>query len=378
MTAVSRRLVLFFPGFEPLDGEAHYRRFARAAEMTGRVWDRHIGVSSLERDDALPSFMTTSIEDDAVTVTKVVIGDLAPVMRLIASRSALTRISSGFVALGSFVLNGTLLGYFRTSWRYGLFFLYPLFLAAVVLTVGYFVGRAVSGLEGVFAGLALSWGLFLLACRYAHFLLMMDLWHYARVLATGVDPEVRIVSDLLVGESKRRVLAETDVFIPGEILLCGHSIGAALAVRLAAELLAKSQPSHVLTLGSGLLQVACHPKATELRAMAARLLDAQVYWLDVQALIDPINFLDSDLAQMYSTPSKNYREIVVRMRHLLSPSTYRRIKFNLFRVHRQYVLPVEIKQRFSFHVMISGATAFPDIVRLGGLPEACQEERLSP
>lgn len=370
MTAVSRRLVLFFPGFEPLDAQAHYQRFARASEMTGRVWSRNIGISALHTDDTLSSFTTTSTEGDALTVTKIVIGDLAPVMDLIASRSYLRRMALGFVAIGSFVANGTLLAYFRTSWRYGLFFLYPLFLAAAAVITGYSFGRAVAGPLGLLTGFVLACGLLVLACRYAHLLLMMDLWHYARILATRADPEVGAVSEGLVGESKHRVLAEARAFIPDEILLCGHSIGAALAVRLAAELLVESQPAHVLTLGSGLLQVACHPKATELRAMATRLLNEQVHWLDVQALIDPINFLDSDLAQMYSTPSTNYREIVVRMRHLLSSATYRRIKFNLFRVHRQYVLPVEIKQRFSFHVMISGATAFPDIVRLGGLPES--------
>lgn len=369
MTVVSRRLVLFFPGFEPLDAEAHYRRFARAAEMTGSVWGNHIGISTLNQDMSLSTFTTTSVEDDAATVTKVVIGDLAPLMRLIASRSYFSRIAFGFVALASFVVNGTLLAYFRTSWRYGLFFLYPLFLAMAALSSGYLLAVAVSGLVGLLAGFFLCCGLMVLACRYAHFLLMMDLWHYARVLATGADRQVCMASDHLIDESKRRVLAEADAFAPDEILLCGHSIGAALAVRLAAELLEEGQPSHVLTLGSGLLQVACHPKATQLRAMAKRLLDAQVYWLDVQALIDPINFLDCNLAQMYSTPSKNYREIVVRMRHLLSSTSYHRIKFNLFRVHRQYVLPVEIKQRFSFHAMISGATTFPDIVRLGGLPE---------
>ena len=102
--------------------------------------------------------------------------------------------------------------------------------------------------------------------------------------------------------------------------------------------------------------------------MAKNLLSKRVHWLDVQALIDPISFLHCNMSKMLGNEDGNYREIVIRMRHLLSTASYHRIKFNFFRVHRQYVLPVEQKQKYSFHMMMTGATAFPEIVRLGGLP----------
>ncbi len=369
MELISHRLVLFFPGFEPLDAQAHHRRFVRAAEMTGRVWGRHIQATALSNADSLSAFTLITSQDGASTETKLVICDLAPVMQAIAARSFFHRMALGLYALGSFMLNGTLLTYLRTSWRYGLFFLYPLFMLAAILLAGLFSGDLIGGWPGVAAGVAVAAALLFLACRQAHLLLMMDLWHYARVLAIGVDPAIREASEHLVDTSKRVALAEAAANPFDEVIVCGHSIGAALAVRLASELQELETPVHVLTLGSGLLQVACHPKASQWRDMAKQLLRMQVHWLDVQALIDPINFLECDLTRMYSVPSPNYREIVVRMRHLLSTPTYHRIKFNMFRVHRQYVLPVEIRQRFSFHVIISGATAFPDIVRHGGLPD---------
>jgi hypothetical protein len=133
-------------------------------------------------------------------------------------------------------------------------------------------------------------------------------------------------------------------------------------------------PVHVLTLGSGLLQVALHPEASRWREMAKRLLGNKTHWLDVQALIDPINFLYSRLDRKYGIATPNYREIIIRMRHVLSEATYRRIKFNSFRVHRQFVLPVERKQRYSFHKIISGPVPFSAIVHTGGLPETDMQQ----
>jgi pimeloyl-ACP methyl ester carboxylesterase len=211
-----------------------------------------------------------------------------------------------------------------------------------------------------------------LACRHAHFLLMMDLWHYANVLAVGGTREEQRLTDELLDAAERRARDQAGASGLDETVVVGHSIGAALAVELTDRLLtAKMQvPVNVLTLGSGFLQVALHPKASRFRDMAKRVLQSKAPWLDVQALIDPINFLHSNLDKTYGIAAPNYREIIIRMRHVLSDATYRRIKYNLFRVHRQFVLPVEMKQHYSFHKIVSGPVPFADIVRMGGLPES--------
>ena len=358
---ISRRLVMFFPGFEPLDAEAHHKRFVRGAERTAKVWAEKIEVGALDKGE-LRSFQLV----DGRVKTSFVICDLSPIMQTMSTKSTMRRTASGLLAMAGFILNGTLISYFKTSWRYGLFFLYPSMMLAAMIAVSVFVGR----IGGPLLALAQFVFLFSLACRYAHFLLMMDLWHYARTLARGELSKENALTVLLIQQCADRVASETKLGRIDEIVIVGHSIGAALAVELADRLTTDMKvPVGVLTLGSGLLQVACHPKALRFREMAKRLLGNGTHWLDVQALIDPINFLHSNLAEKYATPSANYREIIIRMRNLLSKPTYQRIKFNCFRVHRQYVLPVEVKQKYSFHRMMAGPTAFAELVHNGGLPD---------
>ena len=235
----------------------------------------------------------------------------------------------------------------------------------------------ISLLAGRIGGLPLAAGqfvfLFYAACRYAHFLLMMDLWHYARVLAQDRSCDENALTKRLVQHCEERALAEIKSGKTDEIVIAGHSIGAALAVELADRLSAKTNvPVGVLTLGSGLLQVACQPQAQRFRDMAKRLLTGGTAWLDVQALIDPINFLHANLDKTYGIASAHYREIIIRMRHVLSDATYRRIKYNCFRVHRQYVLPVEVRQKYSFHMMMAGPTPLLELARNGGLPEPAE------
>lgn len=361
---IRQRLVLFFPGFEPLDGEAHYRRFARAAQMTGALWGASIETGPLTQTGSLAEFEIVS----EGTQTHFVICDLARVMTVMSGRNFAARLGRGLFAQMTFIFNGTLFAYLRTSWRYGLFFLYPLVMLGLMAGASYAAGM----FGGPLVGLALFAGLFWLAWRHAHLLLIMDLWHYARLLATGGGTEEIKGTEALVAAAELCALERIVKGGVDEIVIAGHSVGAALAVELTDRLAQRRLAAtvNVLTLGSDYLQVALHPKAERFRNMGKRLISSGTHWLDVQALIDPINFLHSQLDRKFGIAALNYREIIVRMRHLLTPQTYNRIKFDMFRVHRQYVLPVEVRQGFSFHRIVTGPAAFSAIVSAGGLPES--------
>ena len=54
---IKRRLVLFFPGFEPLGAEKHRQRFERAAAKSALLYDAEISCGPLiETEAGLPRF----------------------------------------------------------------------------------------------------------------------------------------------------------------------------------------------------------------------------------------------------------------------------------------------------------------------------------
>jgi hypothetical protein len=88
----------------------------------------------------------------------------------------------------------------------------------------------------------------------------------------------------------------------------------------------------------------------------------------VQALTDPINFYGSDPRKALGiVEGKGPRILHVRFRNQLTDSTYREIKRNFFRVHRQFVYASEIRTRYSFHAILCGPQRFADVAASGGL-----------
>ena len=56
------------------------------------------------------------------------------------------RLLSGIVALLDFIVTGTFFRFVATSWRYALFFLYPIVLIAIILALSYGIGSAATAI----------------------------------------------------------------------------------------------------------------------------------------------------------------------------------------------------------------------------------------
>ena len=82
-----------------------------------------------------------------------------------------------------------------------------------------------------------------------------------------------------------------------------------------------------------------------------------------------MNFYRTDLIAVLGLAAKRQPVLqFVRFRAMLTPETYRRIKFNWLRVHRQYVLAAERRTNYSFHMMLAGPCRFDEIMAHRGLP----------
>ncbi|MBX3579240.1 MAG: hypothetical protein KF723_18725 [Rhizobiaceae bacterium] len=376
---VARRLVLVFPGFEALPVEAFARRFIREAGRTAPVYGMVIAMPDKAEATAIAdgvtaaAFSADASGDGWRTVSEIV--HYAIDDHSYSRRSDIARLLTGLGALSDFVVTGTFFRFVRTSWRYGLFFAYPLLITLVLLAAALLVGLLPTrwfGWPALFVSVPAGLLVFLaglrVASRRAYLLLMMDDWAFARDIARGRKPEITARIAAVAADAVARIhRSDAD-----EIVFAAHSFGAftamfALSAALEASVLGGRRPG-LMTVGSSLLKVALHPGAKALRAATATVVRAGVPWLDVQSLTDPINFYKSDPARDLGiaggTPPNTIR---VRFRSQLSPQSYRAIRRDLFRTHRQYVYAVERRHHYSFHAMLCGPEPFAEVTARGGL-----------
>ncbi len=118
---IDSRLVLFFPGFEPLGAGQHRGRFGHALKKKpARFMGPTFPQPGLKPPVGNAGFQRVRFRRWWHTQTDVVVFDWSPVLDHFASRNVLVRFGSGLIALFGFIIRGTLFRYLKTSWRYGL------------------------------------------------------------------------------------------------------------------------------------------------------------------------------------------------------------------------------------------------------------------
>ncbi|MCE7029504.1 hypothetical protein [Jiella avicenniae] len=376
---ITRRLVCLFPGFEPLRADAHVRRFRRGAESAAALFDLTIGLDEPaggQGPDGPFAKLNVRLGGASAgnrpwrTNTEIVVFDWGDLILSYAARPFLRRFFSGYVALADFLFTGTVFRYFRVSWRYGLFYLFPivLLLAAIALglCLGWLAAVLAAGLGawpaaliGLVVAIAVLFGLLFLANGKLHLLTALDDWAMARDICRRRNAAIR-ERLRLQAEELARLLAGGATEPGTEVVVAAHSLGAVLAVMaldaaLSRPDLAGCQP-HLLTVGSSLMKTALHPAARDQRAAVKRLVTERlVPWTDCQGLSDPINFYKSNPATSLGIDEgRTPRVVRVHFRKLVKPETYKRIKRDFFRLHRQFVLPVERRAPYSFHLLLTG------------------------
>jgi hypothetical protein len=365
-----RRLVFLFAGFEPHAAEEQRARFAYAAAKTGPLWSSAFDIGPLmSGPNGCAQFHVSGNGEGWEAQTDVVLCDWSEFLKGLERRNPALRFAEGLWAMASFVFNGTFFRYLRTSWRYGFFFLYPvLLIIAALLPLLLLTAGAAAGAAGALLGAGLMW----LFVRRLHLLVMLDNWTFARRLALERDADILAKA----GQFKAVLTAGIAAFgaeaDEGEVLIAAHSLGACFAVMaLGGALPELRRPAPGLLLaGSSLLKIALHPKAVRLRQSAAAIAGSQTQWLDVQSLTDVLNFHKADPASVLGLTAKRPPVLQsIRFRAMLTPQTYRRIKRDWLRVHRQFVLAAERRTAYSFHMMLAGPFRLAEIMENRGLPQ---------
>lgn len=371
---IATRLVYHIGGYEPLPPAWVQARFVRELRRFERAWSVTASVSEMtvETDQAAWNVITSGPNWQVETRCRLVRWD--DVMAEYARRPMWRRIPLALLAFADFVGGRALWGYGRTNWRYAIFFLYPYLLFAALVAAAWFAGAFIaqaseSMLVGIAAAVVAFVALLQAASRWLYLSLAFDDWIFSRTYIRHGDPVLDRRLDLVA----RGIVAAARAAEVDEILIFAHSLGAPLAIdlveralRLDPHLSRTGTRVALVTTGSSILKIGLHRGAVRFHAALARVAAASSpFWAEYQALTDPLNFYKSDPVAD-SGLSATGRPVVriVRIRQMLDPVAYRRIRHNFYRVHCQFVSGNDRRAAYDYFMLLCGPLSVERQVRL--------------
>jgi hypothetical protein len=386
---VRRRAVFFIPGYDPIGPrryrELYRRQGQRQAQLSG--YDLRIEAlaprpgrygwrASLTGDGHTGTRHTTTAVIEVLTWTDIV------------RQSMQASIPGTYALMLKVLLFYAASGALRALWRLRpqpmLAAVYPVAMLLAQLGLALLAGRIAFGVTAALpmplppaaalVVLALALVLFRRADRwlYAYYLVH----DYAFTASEGGRMPAPLQARLDSFAARvAEVAASPDR--PDEILIVGHSSGAALAVGLLASL-RRSVPDGapapapglaLLTLGHAIPMVSFLPEARQLRADLHLLAqDPGITWVDVSAPGDGACFALSDPVAVSGVAPQGDcrlwpRVISAAFSRTLSAETARRTRFSFFRRHIQYLCAFERADWYDYFQITAGPVRLSDRVR---------------
>jgi hypothetical protein len=245
----------------------------------------------------------------------------------------------------------------------------------------------VPGWAGLAAGAVLGAGVVVAVLRWARrldtkFFAYYLLYDFAQVAAHRGDfaPEL---ADRMAGfvDEIHAALSEDGI---DEVLVVGHSSGAALAVALVAAVERRGLPGGagarlaLLTLGQAIPMQAFLPEARGLRADLRQLSASKdVTWVDVTAKGDGVCFWLTDPAGVCGVAPRQQTGPLVfsaAFSETLRPETWRKIRWQFFRLHIQYLAAFDRPRDYDYFQITAGPVLLADRYR-GRKPSPSREAR---
>lgn len=365
MTLISKRVVLHFPGFEPLDGRAHRARYERSAKQSAATWNFSVLTGEPDDGPASTAFRVKAGIDGWETNSHIHIFDHNALVEQLRSRSIPAQILAGFRSALQVILHGGMAGYFRHAWRFGLFFVFPFLM--MILGFSLSATIAVIPLEMELPAFHLLWSTALALCffvfvflpfaeRFYTLHLFAD-WRMAVALARTSDAAFNQWLD------RCATAAQTALSEPAqEYVISSHSMGSSVAAHVVGLLLERDPDVFAgkkvifATLGSAILQCALLRPAHVLRSRVGLIARCDsVNWLDVHCLTDAIHFYKVPVVAVCGHgDARPAKMIFIRVKHMLTIEHYKKIKKDFLRVHRQYVLGPDLRAPFDFTLLTAG------------------------
>lgn len=342
------------------------------------LWKLTSSVSGIDgnatSDNGTIGIRTISHEENWETRTDFTFFSLDRIVLADFSRPLVLRLWRYLVAFTDFVTSGVAWRFFARAWRFALYFLYPFAVLSACVALGCLVAVTMwgrFGLAGSIAGILLSALAFNIVSTRWSIGHLMDLWSFSLEHLRGQRPEAEALMVRFAETIRERVAADRY----DEVLLVGHSTGGMIMLEVA-SLVAKLDGGWgqrdadivLLTLGSTALKAGYHPAAHRFRQSVQSIVDdKRIQWVEIQCLTDVINFYktnpvtEMNIQSARSEPFPLVR--TVRIRSMVQPEAYRRIRRRLFRLHYQYVFANTKLYWYDFFQIICGPIFLDDRIR---------------
>jgi pimeloyl-ACP methyl ester carboxylesterase len=382
---IGRRHVFHISGYDPIIPEQQLERFRRSLSRFERTWNVSSQTSPL-RDS---SKVSACWESEAwgpnwrtgVTFELLRWDDL---VQRDAERGMLSRLYQSWLTLFEFVLNGTLFRYVSANWKYAAFFVFP-YLAVVLFGVGSiaiaYAATRLSGFTGVWAAVCTAFIAVVIFMALVRWLgprrrinHVLDDAIFSRQFLHGQRPEVEKRIDDFAGKILEKI-RKADV---DEIVVIGHSLGAALAIAAVARSLRQDPqlgrsgpPLCVLTVGATIPKFALHPSGEQFRQATRAIADEiSIRWAEYQARDDAISFYRFDPVTLKRVGRENLdgRPNIrrVQVHSMMDPASFRRHRWNFMRLHYQFLMGNDQRSVYDYCMITCGPLEFDRITAPSG------------
>jgi hypothetical protein len=384
---IGRRRVIYVEGYDPQGAEGYHNLFSRAWRRSMKIWPLKATISDLVIDsedfahwtiEAAGPNWQVSTRYDFLRQEQFIRANMAePLWRQVPR-------AIGWIL--DYLVTGTLFKVFRASWQYGLALVYfqglLLLWIALSVTAAWLVAHGAMwagapDLGGVAIGIAAGFGTFFLALRpLADYLQVVQInshWPYLLEYARG-NPSC---FDHPVEAGARHLVETAKANDCDELLIVGHSGGGVIApavVARALELdsdLGKRGPRIVLlTPGSLMPGVGLHFQARRVHKSIERIAnEPSILWIDAQARKDALNFWNFDpvggIGIEAGARRCNPYVWKVRFRDMLAAEFYGKLRWNLFRMHYQFIMANDMRAPYDYCMLVAGPVAVEDWAKRG-------------
>jgi pimeloyl-ACP methyl ester carboxylesterase len=382
---IRRRHVFLVGGYDPITPERQLERFRRSLSDFERTWNVSSQTSAMTDTSKVSACWDAEAwGPNWKTRTTFEMLRWDDLILLDSERGMLSRLGQSGRALFDFVVTGALFRYAYANWKYAFFFLFPFFYVVLFALGGVGIAYAVTrlaGLTGVYAAISGTCIAVTIFWCMMHWLgprrrinHVLDDAIFSREFLYGQRPEMEKRIDDFAGRIMERA-RQADV---DEILVVGHSLGAALTLAAVARglkrdpQLAKHGPSLcVLTVGATIPKFSLHPKGDRFRqATQAVAGELSIHWTEYQARDDVVSFYRFDPVTLKRVGRDgldgrpNIRR--VQIHSMMDPESFKRNKHDYMRMHYQFLMGNGQRAPYDYCMIICGPLDFDDITAVQG------------